>query len=106
MREGAYYDVLKLDDVLTGLRHSAGAIETAVLDETAGLQVMQRFDTSFRELVAFTPPWTDAVCLEPYTCLTDAINLQQQDIDAGLAILPPGDRHTGWIEISAGRILA
>jgi aldose 1-epimerase len=47
---------------------------------------------AFRELVAFTPPHRHAVCLEPYTCATDAINLQAQGIDAGLRVLQPGER--------------
>ena len=30
------------------------------------------------------PPHREAICLEPYTCTTDAINLQQQGVNAGL----------------------
>jgi aldose 1-epimerase len=51
----------------------------------------------FRELVAFTPAHRQAVCLEPYTCITDAINLQQRGIPAGLLVLAPGGRWTGVV---------
>lgn len=52
---------------------------------------------AFRDQVIFTPPHREAVCLEPYTCITDAINLQQQGVDAGLIVLPPGATWEGWL---------
>ena len=102
--DGAYFDVIKLDDVLTGLPGS-GSIETKIIDEAAGIEVVQRFDSSFRELVAFTPSWTTAVCLEPYTCVTDAINLQQMGVDAGWRVLQPGEEFKTTIEISSGPVV-
>ena len=41
---------------------------------------------------AFTPPHGQAICLEPYTCPTDALNLQAQGMDAGVLELAPGAR--------------
>ena len=105
LRDGAYYDVLKLDDVLAGLPDSP-SIETKVLDEAAGLQMTQRFDSNFRELVVYTPPWTKAICMEPYTCVTDAINLQSMGIDAGWRVLEPGQEFKTTIEILTGPIVA
>ncbi|MEZ6124614.1 MAG: aldose 1-epimerase [Planctomycetaceae bacterium] len=96
---------LKLDDVYTGVTGSEGVVECRIVDEQAGLQIVQRCDDSFREIVAFTPPWATAVCLEPYTCTTDAINLQQRGVDAGLRVLGPGESWTGWIEIAAGSVV-
>ena len=61
--------------------------------------------SGIRELVAYIPPGRAAVCLEPYTCVTDAINLEAQGIDAGWKVLPPGRSWTSWIEIRAGRII-
>ena len=51
------------------------------------------------EVVAFTPPHRQAVCLEPYTWTTDAINLQQQGVNAGLRVLAPGEQWTGVVEM-------
>lgn len=100
-----YFNTLKLDDVYTGVQSQAGVVECRVLDEKGGTQIVLRCDDSFREIVAFTPPWTTAICLEPYTCTTDAINLQQQGVDAGLQVLAPGKTWNGWIEISAGLVV-
>jgi aldose 1-epimerase len=52
----------------------------------------------FRELVAFVPPHRKAVCLEPYTCATDAVNLQARGIDAGWRELTPGSSWAGVVE--------
>jgi aldose 1-epimerase len=105
LNDGPSFDKLKLDDVYTGVESTDGVVECRVVDALAGTQVVQRCDDSFREIVAFTPPWTSAVCLEPYTCTTDAINLQQQGVDAGLKVLPPGQAWTGWIEIAVGKMV-
>lgn len=105
LREGEYLDVLKLDDVLTNLDVTSGYIESSIIDEAAGLQVTQRCGPEFREYVVFTPPERPCVCLEPYTCTTDAINLQSRDIDSGLRVLPPGQQFRLWFEITAGTLL-
>ncbi len=106
VREGEYVDVLKLDDVLSGLEFSGDSMECLIMDEQAGLQISQRSPACFRELVVFTPPGRNSVCLEPYTCVTDAINLEQQNVDAGLRVLEPGGEFRTWIEIEAGLVLA
>ncbi len=56
----------------------------------------------FREVVAFTPPHRQAFCVEPYTCATDAINLQARGVDAGLLVLPPGGRWSAAFEMRLG----
>jgi aldose 1-epimerase len=106
LRDGAYFDVLKLDDVLTGLPAGRPFQDAVIMDEAAGLQVTQRFDPAFRELVVYTPSGRDAVCLEPYTCVTDAIHLQAQGIDTGWRVLEPGAEFRTWIEIAAGDVVA
>jgi aldose 1-epimerase len=88
-----------LDDVYSDVRASAGRIDCIVRDPAAGLEIVQSSDAIFRELVVFTPPNRHAVCMEPYTCVTDAINLQQTGIDSGLRILPPGEEFRTWIDI-------
>lgn len=106
-REGAYYGITHLDDVLTGLECEPDAtfFETLIMDEQAGLQVTQRFTRDFREAVVFTPPDRDAVCIEPYTCVTDAINLQQRGVDAGWRTLEPGASIELGIDIEAGAVI-
>ncbi|MGH7127034.1 MAG: aldose 1-epimerase [Planctomycetaceae bacterium] len=106
LRGGAGFEGLKLDDVLSGLKSAGDVLECVIADEAAGIQVAQRCDAIFRELVAYTPPGRNAVCLEPYTCVTDAIHLEQQGIDAGLRVLPPGEEVRTWIEIAIEPIMA
>jgi aldose 1-epimerase len=98
LREARPLHALQLDDALTSLdpnwpghdaNHFVGAVGHA--SRSGALQVWG--SRSFREIVVFTPPHHQAVCIEPYTCVTDAINLQQRGIDAGLLTLAPGE---GW----------
>jgi aldose 1-epimerase len=44
---------------------------------------------AFGELLLFTPPHRRAVAIEPYTCASNAANLQSAGIDAGWRVLPP-----------------
>ncbi|MHC4876966.1 MAG: aldose epimerase family protein [Planctomycetota bacterium] len=104
LAEGMYFGTRRFDDVLSGVPDDI--VACSIIDEAAGLQITQRNPGSFRELVVYTPPNRDAVCFEPYTCVTDAINLQQQGVDAGWQVLGPGESFTTWIDIEAGPVLA
>ncbi|MBI3861077.1 MAG: aldose 1-epimerase [Planctomycetia bacterium] len=106
LREGQELAGLKLDDAFTGLAASDGRIETVVMDPSAGLEVRQSFDTAFRDLVVYTPPHGRSVCLEPYTCMTDAIHLAEQGIDGGWRVLGPGAEFRTWFQITASLVYA
>lgn len=106
LREGRELKDLKLDDALTGLSSKGKQIETVVMDPAAGLEVRQSFDTAFSELVVYTPPHGRSVCLEPYTCTTDAIHLAQQGTACGWRVLAPGGEFRTWFQISAGLVYA
>lgn len=106
LRDGIDYGDIALDDVYTGLLPGEESLECLVVDEPAGLELVQRCDRAFREIVAYTPPGRNAVCLEPYTCVTDAINLDRQGVDAGWRVLEPGGEFHTWIEIRLGRVMA
>jgi len=90
-----------VDDIYSDVISENGIVTCRITDPAAGLAVEQRCSDTFRELVVFTPPWSSSVCMEPYTCVTDAINLEQQGVDAGLRVLAPGEQWTGWIDIEA-----
>ena len=49
----------------------------------------------YRFLVVFTPPHRQAVCLEPYTCVTNAINLAPR-LEGGWLSLAPGHTWSQW----------
>lgn len=106
LRGGASLQDLNLDDVYTGIDCSGPQFDCALIDERAGIQMIQTCPPIFREVVAFTPPGRTCICLEPYTCVTDAINLQAQGLDSGLRVLAPGAEFRTWIDITAGPVLA
>lgn len=105
LREGQELRELKFDDVYTDLEVREGQITGAVIDPAAGLQITQTTDAAFRELVVFTPPHGRSVCLEPYTCVTDAIHLPA-NADSGWQVLAPGAEFRTWFAIHAGLIYA
>jgi len=104
LRHGQFMAGLQLDDVMTNLYNFAydqqdniglvGVVQHPSAERILTLWV----GGDFRELVLFTPPHREAICLEPYTCITDAINLTQRGIDAGWRVLQPGERWQGIVE--------
>ncbi|MBD3674865.1 MAG: aldose 1-epimerase [Planctomycetaceae bacterium] len=99
--EGLLMREVSLDDAF---RLTPGASQCEILDEAAGYQVVQSFSPEFTQMVIFTPPGRDAVCLEPYTCLTDAVNLT--DVETGWQVLPPGESKRLNVTISLQPIVA
>ncbi len=104
------FQELHLDDVLTDLPdqpNPAGlCYRGSVLREPdiqhGSVQVDMHASPVFREAVVFTPPHHQAFCIEPYTCVTDAINLHAQGHDAGLLVLGPGQTWLATVEMRAG----
>jgi aldose 1-epimerase len=92
---------LTLDDVYTDLPdpppEADGLVERGRVEYPGAGVLRVRTSPAFRELVLFTPPHRKAVCLEPYTCPTDAIHLQERE-DVGWRVLPPGGRWDGVVE--------
>lgn len=102
LRQGKSLKQLVLDHVLTGVSNDRrlpdGLVYRGMVEREAGRSIQMFTSPEFREVVVFTPPHRQAVCIEPYTCTTDAINLQQRGIDAGLRVLQPGDSWRGVVE--------
>jgi aldose 1-epimerase len=98
------YGDLQLDDVLTavpsGTMDAAGLWQCAAIQGAADATLRVRCSPSFRELVVFSPGHRQAFCVEPYTCVTDAVNLQARGIDAGWLVLPPRGRWAGVVELT------
>jgi aldose 1-epimerase len=105
LRHGQLFANLQLDDVMTNLYNFAydqqdniGLI--GVIQHPSAQKMLTLWTSGdFRELVLFTPTHREAICLEPYTCTTDAINLAQRGIDAGLRVLQPGEHWHGVVEV-------
>lgn len=93
LRGGVAIDDLDFDDVYTGLRDEASKAEwteVSYTDPAAGVEILVRSDPSFRQLVVHAPRGRAVLCIEPYTCVTDAFNLESRGVDAGMEVLPVG----------------
>jgi aldose 1-epimerase len=94
------YGELQVDTVLTDLPAAGGGLtEHAALEGAPGTTLRVLWGAEFREAVIFTPPHRHAFCVEPYTCTTDAVNLQQRGVDAGWLVLPPGGTWRSMVEM-------
>jgi aldose 1-epimerase len=81
----------KFDTTFTDLRpDSDGQIHTWLREPGSGRSLAQRFDPMFTQCVVYTPPHREAICLEPYTCVPDAIRLSAAGHATGLRVLQPG----------------
>jgi aldose 1-epimerase len=80
------------DTCFTGVRADAdGRVRTRLADRASGRCVMQSFDAAFTQCVVYTPGHREAICIEPYTCVPDAIRLAAEGHETGLQILQPGE---------------
>jgi aldose 1-epimerase len=99
LRDGVSAADIKFDDVFTDLIMTDGVSRCIVDDKKAKMRMILESDAIFREMVVYTPPGRPAVCFEPYTCPTDAINLHQHGIDARLIVLEPGESISATVKI-------
>jgi aldose 1-epimerase len=94
LRDGQPFGSLSLDDAYTNLRPKPASNGLGWVGCLAHPRSTRRLDLfvspEFREIVAFTPPHRRSIAIEPYTCATDAINLQTNGVDAGWLELPAG----------------
>lgn len=104
LSDGQYFGLRRFDDVFSVI--PSPVIECSIIDEAAGLQVKQSHPGHYPELVIYTPPNRDSICFEPYTCVTDAINLETQGLATGWQALAPGASFRSWIDIEAGLVVA
>jgi aldose 1-epimerase len=105
LTKGKRFTELTLDDLFGDLETPPASSEAlcwraGLRQPEKNIEVQILTSPSFRELVLFTPPHHQAVAIEPYTCATDAMNLQQRGIDAGLLVVQPGKTWTGVVEFA------
>jgi aldose 1-epimerase len=97
---GLPLDDHQFDTVFTKLHADAdGLIRTVLKDPSSSRTLTQTFDSSFTQCVIYTPPHREAICLEPYTCVPDAIRLAAEGDETGLQILKPGDERRTMIRL-------
>ena len=89
------------DHVWSALTCREGWSRSSYRDPEAQIAIHIDADESFRELVLFAPDTRPVICVEPYTCTTNALNLNARGADAGLVHLEPGERIRGVMRIAA-----
>lgn len=86
---------LVLDDIFTDLiADSDGIVRCVLNDQIKCIRNVVEFDVKqFPNVVVYTPPPPrQAICIEPYTCITDAFNLHHRmGVDSNLIVLRPGE---------------
>ena len=97
LQRGQPFAKLKLDHVFTDVQLVDGVSRCRIENRDTGYGMIMESDSQFRELVVYTPPDRDAICFEPYTCPTDAINLEARGIPAGVIVLAPGETFSGTV---------
>lgn len=94
----------KFDTVFTDVRPAAdGIVRTQLADPASGRVMTQSYDASFTQCVVYTPGHREAICLEPYTCVPDAIRLAATGHKTGLQILQPGESRQTAIRLDVSR---
>lgn len=106
LRSGQSLAQLKLDHVLTDVGSPGRPWSCQLYCAEDGLQLTQVASGGFQHLVVFTPPNRAAVCLEPYTCVTNAINMVGTTEPHGLQVLAPGHSIGLRVLIQAGLVVA
>ena len=92
LQAGRSFADIQFDAVFAGLKFDDDELCRArVSDPESGITLQLEFDKIFRECVVYTPPHREAICIEPYTCVPNAADLQARGIDSGLRILAPGE---------------
>lgn len=94
LREPRDTSALDLDDIYTDLTAGPDGRARCVLEDSdAGLRTIVEANAArFPHSVIYTAPAPRrAICIEPYTCPTDAFNLASRGVDAGVIDLAPAE---------------
>jgi aldose 1-epimerase len=97
---------LALDDIYTDLiADTDGLVRCTLQDQQHGIQTTVAFAASqFPHVVVYTPPAPrQAICIEPYTCPTDGLNLQERGIESNRVVLQPGETRHFLISVATHR---
>lgn len=100
LASGLRLDAHQFDTCFTGVRPDIdGRVRTTLADPASGRRLTQTFDPAFTQCVIYTPGHREAICLEPYTCVPDAIRLAAAGHETGLQVLEPGEAFETTVRI-------
>ncbi|NLU42690.1 MAG: aldose 1-epimerase [Firmicutes bacterium] len=102
LREFTPVSSLKLDDLYGRVTDRAAVVE----DRGSGLRLTIQVDEAYPFWVVWTGKTPDApfICLEPYTCVTNAFNLKMCPCCTGAKFIEKGDIFRGSIRLTLGTV--
>ncbi len=98
-KSGLRFQDMAFDDVFGGLQFDGDDCVSQIIDSESNTRLRMKFDQSFRELVVYTPPHREAVCVEPYTCVPGMLGLDAPNVEYGLRVLQPGESFSSHVEM-------
>jgi len=102
LREFRPVSSLKLDNLYGQVRDSCAVLE----DRGSGLRLTVTADESYPFWVVWTgaSPSAPFICFEPYSCVTNAPNLDMPHERTGLKLLEKGESFTGTVTLTLSEI--
>lgn len=85
----------------TAFRLARGGTQTELVEPTTGRRLRQTFDSTMTCCVVYTPEHREAICLEPYTCTPDLLNVTAKGASSGLIVLAPGQTYQTRVVLEA-----
>lgn len=86
-----------LDDAFVAVEQGNEAV---LLNKESGCTIIYRTDSEFKHWVVYNGSGREGfICPEPYTCITDAFNMDQPAEVTGLRVLEPGEEDSVTTEI-------
>lgn len=99
--EGIPFGEMQFDNVFGGLVFAEdGWCRTTISDPSSRRRVAMTFDRPFTTCVVYTPGHREAVCIEPLTCVPNAVRLDAAGIPSGLRVLEPGESLVARVDIA------
>lgn len=95
LTQGRPLGIHEFDD-LYGLS-AAETVNVEVSEATTSRAFRMSAGGGFDWLVVFTPPHRQAICVEPYTCVTDPFDTVSPGQTTGLQVLPSGGQWQGRV---------
>ena len=88
-----------MDDLFGEIkRDNSGSISCWIRNRVSNFKLTVTSDQNFDYYVLYAPPEHNFICIEPYTCIANAVNLANSGIKTGLRTLSPEE--TFRLEIS------
>lgn len=95
---------LYLDDGFTDLQSSDDSVVSEIRDTENMRSVRLHSDRNFSTILVYSPEGKPFVCIEPYTCATDAFNLEKKGIKTGLRALGSNEKFASKVSIVVERL--